>query len=122
MIRFASLSDQPLAEDRGALDTLAADLVELQSVGRTEGWVAVITLVGHADSKGNEELNLDLSNRRAETIRGELVDRGVAEDDLRAIGVGSIQPLAGVENPPRGSDRRVEVEVELVAVSADAGG
>jgi OOP family OmpA-OmpF porin len=81
----------------------------------------VITVVGHADITGTEELNFELSTRRAETIRDALVRRGMAEDDLRVLGVGSTQPLVGVGHAPRGSDRRVEVEVELVAVSEDGG-
>jgi OOP family OmpA-OmpF porin len=121
LIRFASLSDRPLAEDLAVLDTLAGDLVELERVGRADGWIAVITVVGHADITGTEELNFELSTRRAETIRDALVRRGMAEDDLRVLGVGSTQPLVGVGHAPRGSDRRVEVEVELVAVSEDGG-
>jgi len=120
-IRFASLSDRPLAEDLAVLDALAGDLVELERVGRADGWIAVITLVGHADITGTEELNLDLSTRRAETIRDALVRRRIAGDDLRVLGVGSTQPLVGVGHLPRGSDRRVEVEVELVLVSEDGG-
>jgi len=122
IIRFASFSDQPLAEDLAILDTLARDLVELERVGRADGWLTVITVVGHADSTGTEELNLELSTRRAETVRDALVRLGLAEGDLRVMGVGSAQPPVGVEDPPPGSERRVVVEVELVAASEDDGG
>lgn len=122
IIRFASLSDQPVDEDLVVLDTLAGEFVELERMGRADGWIAMISLVGHADVTGTEELNFDLSARRAEKVRDALVRRGMAEDDLRVIGAGSTQPLTGVDDLPWGSDRRVEVEVELVAVSEDGRG
>ena len=122
IIRFASLSDQPVDEDLVVLDTLAGEFVELERMGRADGWIAMISLVGHADVTGTEELNFDLSARRAEKVRDALVRRGMAEDDLRVIGAGSTQPLTGVDDLPWGSDRRVEVEVELVAVSEDGQG
>ena len=117
-----SLSDQPVDEALVVLDTLAGEFVELERMGRADGWIAMISLVGHADVTGTEELNFDLSARRAEKVRDALVRRGMAEDDLRVIGAGSTQPLTGVDDLPWGSDRRVEVEVELVAVSEDGRG
>lgn len=72
------------AETRSRLDTVATCL---QAQPRR------VILGGHADERGTEEYNLQLSERRAATIRRYLVDLGVPADRLESVGYGEAQPL-----------------------------
>lgn len=65
---------------------------------------------GYADAQGDEQHNLELSQKRADAVREYLVSRGVAPDRLRAEGRGASHPLADNDTPAgRASNRRVEI-------------
>jgi OmpA-OmpF porin, OOP family len=70
---------------------------------------------GHTDSTGSAEHNKELSARRAERIKKELVARGVAEADIVAVGMGSDRPLVKPDDTPakRARNRRYELQVRL---------
>lgn len=64
---------------------------------------------GHTDSDGNDEMNLDLSTQRAETVRSTMVGMGIAEDRLSAKGLGETMPVSGNTTPEgKANNRRVE--------------
>lgn len=69
-----------------------------------------VWIVGHTDSTGSFEHNLDLSRRRAEALVDALVARGVARARLGGYGVGPLAPAAsnGTE-AGRALNRRVEL-------------
>jgi OmpA-OmpF porin, OOP family len=76
--------------------------------------LAGITIVGHADARGNADYNRDLSRRRAERIAALLRERGYT-GQIQTIGKGADEPFA-VDDPRRLSreeryqlDRRVEL-------------
>lgn len=52
-----------------------------------------VTLEGHADERGTEEYNLQLSNRRAASVKRYLVDLGAAGTDLDTLGYGENRPV-----------------------------
>ncbi len=64
----------------------------------------------HTSSTGSREHNLDLSRRRAEAIKRELVARGVAADRIEARGAGPDEPWPCNICPPDAhkKDRRIE--------------
>lgn len=66
---------------------------------------------GHTDTDGPAELNLDLSERRAEAVKQFLVDNGVDEGRLTTLGFGETQPILvdGVED--KAASRRIEFNV-----------
>lgn len=70
-----------------------------------------ITVEGHTDSDGDAGANLRLSQARADAVRAALVERGVAPEEIAAVGFGSEQPLIvdGVED--KLASRRVEFRV-----------
>ena len=66
---------------------------------------------GHTDTVGDDRLNLQLSQRRAESVRDFLSQRyGVAPARLVAVGLGESQPLVATpDKTPEPSNRRVQV-------------
>jgi OOP family OmpA-OmpF porin len=65
-------------------------------------------VVGHTDSQGKLDYNLDLSNRRAKAVAAELAKRGVARERIDARGVGPLAPAAPNDDEDgRAKNRRV---------------
>lgn len=83
---------------------------------------APVSVRGHTDSKGPDDYNQDLSERRAAAVVASLVDEhGVDPARLRAEGLGESQPVApnersdGSDDPEgRQQNRRVEILLEGV--------
>ncbi len=70
---------------------------------------AAITFTGHTDSLGSDAENLDLSLRRAETVRDFYIGLGAPPDRLIAVGQGDAEPIAGNNTDTgRAANRRVE--------------
>lgn len=69
-----------------------------------------LLVVGHTDNQGSYDHNMNLSKRRAESVARALVeDYNVAENRLRAAGVGYLSPVASNDTAPgRARNRRVE--------------
>jgi outer membrane protein OmpA-like peptidoglycan-associated protein len=92
---------QPAAETR--LDEVAAALV-------AKGHPVVVE--GYTDSKGSQSKNIDLSQRRAETVRTYLVSRGVPSNSIEAKGMGPDRPVAdNASTEGRANNRRVEIVI-----------
>lgn len=71
-----------------------------------------VAIEGHADSTGSDSYNLDLSQRRAESVRAFLVQSGVGFEQLSIRGLGEEYPVASNANEAgRQQNRRVEVTV-----------
>mgnify|MGYP000931709249 CR=1 FL=1 len=72
-----------------------------------------ITIEGHTDSQGQRQYNMDLSQKRAEAVKSQLVARGVAADRIKTVGVGPDRPVANNTSAEgRANNRRVEIIVE----------
>lgn len=69
-----------------------------------------VEVVGHTDNTGSAAYNLDLSQRRAQSVAGILSAAGVSAGRLVAVGRGEDQPVAsnGTEQG-RAQNRRVEI-------------
>ena len=88
---------------------------ELERLVKFMGDVPFATALveGHTDSKGTEEYNLKLSDRRAKAVFDYLTSRGVDPARLSSIGHGESKPIApneidGKDNPEgRQLNRRV---------------
>lgn len=91
---------KPLATD--TLDRVAA---ELRGQPETRYEVA-----GFTDSVGSDGYNQGLSERRADSVRNYLIDRGVSAEQLTANGYSESSPIASNTNADgRAQNRRVEV-------------
>lgn len=72
-----------------------------------------IRVLGHADSTGAPDYNTWLSERRAERVRGFLVDAGIDPDRIVVEGLGDTRPLEGNATAAgRALNRRTEIELD----------
>jgi outer membrane protein OmpA-like peptidoglycan-associated protein len=55
--------------------------------------ISLVEVQGHTDEQGRDAYNLDLSNRRAATVKRYLVDHGVADARLTSKGYGERNPV-----------------------------
>lgn len=78
-----------------------------------------IIIEGHTDSKGSEDYNLKLSQKRAEAVKGWFISKGVLKEiEFETKGYGESKPVApntktdGSDNPEgRTRNRRVEIRI-----------
>ncbi|MDD8021094.1 MAG: OmpA family protein [Acidobacteriota bacterium] len=71
-----------------------------------------LSIEGHTDATGPEDLNFKLSTDRARTVYEFLMSQGVSIDRMRYQGFGSSRPVAPNDNEMnRAKNRRVEVVV-----------
>jgi len=69
-------------------------------------------VAGHTDWKGPSDYNVDLSQRRADSVKRFLVDKGTAADRLETQGYGESKPIAdNTTAEGRAQNRRVELNV-----------
>jgi len=84
------------------LDRMAATINEYPQT--------LVDVIGHADSTGDAGYNQALSERRASSVAGYLINRGVLRERLFVMGRGETQPIATNDTPAgRAQNRRVEV-------------
>jgi outer membrane protein OmpA-like peptidoglycan-associated protein len=105
-VYFETDKDVLLARSFPTLDHVAEILTDRQDVVR-------LAIEGHTDSDGSREHNLDLSQRRAQTVKKYLSDKGIAPDRLRPVGYGPDRPIFpndSAEN--KAKNRRVMFVVE----------
>lgn len=68
---------------------------------------------GHTDSVGEDDYNLSLSQRRADSVKSYLMGNGIGSIRLAAVGKGESQPLASNDSATgRQQNRRVEVIID----------
>ncbi|MGE4611357.1 MAG: OmpA family protein [Paracoccaceae bacterium] len=73
---------------------------------------AVFEIGGHTDSQGREEMNLNLSQSRADAVWDSLLARNMLLGDLSAIGYGETQPIADNDTEDgRQENRRIEFKL-----------
>ena len=105
-IRFAHNSDKIDARSNKNLDA-TANLLKKQP-GNT------IVVKGYTDSLGDPNYNIDLSQRRAQAVANALKARGVAEENISAVGYGASYPVAtNTTAQGRAKNRRVELEIKV---------
>jgi chemotaxis protein MotB len=94
------------------------ELDHIHSVLRQKYAGKMIDVVGHTDSdpikKSKWRDNWQLSAERALAVVGYLIKRGVAEDNIRAVGCGESRPVASNANAAgKAKNRRVEIVVHI---------
>jgi OOP family OmpA-OmpF porin len=101
-IYFDVNSDKVKPESNGALNEIAKVLKENPDVR--------VRVVGHTDGDGDAAKNLDLSKRRAASVKNELSKTyGIEAGRLETDGKGETEPVAGNDTPSnKAQNRRVE--------------
>ena len=101
-INFDFGSDRVSGVSRQTVENLAVALKSDALSGRT------FLIVGHTDAVGSAAYNQTLSERRAQSVKTFLVDRGVSADLLQTAGRGFTQ-LLDANHPRAAANRRVEI-------------
>lgn len=102
---FDTASANITADGQAALKSFVDNLRRFQKVSRLE-------VGGHADSRGNDQYNMALSERRATAVRDRLIGMGVNPAIVRTQGFGETQPIASnATKAGRAQNRRVELQV-----------
>lgn len=103
-ILFAHDSDEILHDSDALLDRIAEVFSENPDI-------VGATIEGHTDVTGSQSHNMDLSQRRAESVVQALESRGVTQS-LHAVGVGPNRPLCQDDTDScHQQNRRVEIHV-----------
>ena len=101
-VTFASNQSSITPRFNGTLDDVAAVLNRYDQ--------SIIDIVGHADSDGADDYNLNLSRQRASSVAQALVDRNVLAGRLYVDGKGESAPIATNATPEgKAQNRRVEI-------------
>ena len=98
-------------------------LIEVADVMLRNPELELIEIQGHTDNSGSPEVNMRLSQQRAEAVGQWLVDHGVNPGRLRAKGYGPTRPIApNITAYHRARNRRVQFKIlQRADVTAAAG-
>ena len=108
-VQFAPKSADIVAASEGLLRQVADVLLRHPQI-------ELVEIQGHTDSTGSHELNMTLSQQRAESVRTWLLKAGVAPERLEAKGYGPDHPIAGNDTPQnRARNRRVQFIIRTKA-------
>jgi outer membrane protein OmpA-like peptidoglycan-associated protein len=106
-ILFASNKAELLPTAQAKLDAVAEALKNQDD--------RKMVVEGHTDSQGTEPSNLDLGQRRAQSVRDYLVSKGVKSESISASGIGQGRPIADNKSPEgRANNRRVEIVIQSI--------
>jgi OOP family OmpA-OmpF porin len=113
---FKTDSDELMAGCDSKLKKLANVLVEAKKRLKLAGVTDYkFEVSGHTDSSGKVEHNKQLSGKRAQVIVKELVARGITENEIIAVGMGSERPVVTPDDTPakKAKNRRYEIQVKI---------
>jgi outer membrane protein OmpA-like peptidoglycan-associated protein len=118
--RIANLGDNYTESDKQTVtfkfNSSVLDSQAKSTLDRIAGGVGnagyMVELQGYTDSKGTEQYNIGLSQRRAEAVERYLVSKKVPLYRISIVGLGKDDPVADNKNEQgRAQNRRVEVRV-----------
>lgn len=73
---------------------------------------STVQIIGHTDNRGSEDLNMELSRKRAHAVASELAAVGVNPQRISILGRGASMPIATNATPEgRAQNRRVDIIV-----------
>jgi outer membrane protein OmpA-like peptidoglycan-associated protein len=105
-INFATDSAEILPDSSGLLAEIADVLLRHPEI-------RLVEIQGHTDNTGDDDHNMDLSQRRAESVRRWLIAAGVEPGRLVARGYGETRPLVpNITAANRARNRRVQFMIQ----------
>ena len=103
-VLFATGQFELLPGAKSKLDAVAVALKDPPDVG--------ILVGGHTDSQGTAPDNMQLAERRGESVRAYLQSKGVPKEQLSSVGIGEDRPIGDNKTiDGRAQNRRVEIIV-----------
>ncbi len=109
-VTFAVDSTQISPGFQYTLDQIAANLTQYPN--------SLIDVMGHTDSTGSDDYNMDLSKRRADAVADYLAMRGVSRARIESIGYGERYPVAD-NGTAEGRARNRRVEIKITPISQE---
>jgi len=104
-VLFRSAEATLLPQAQAKLDQVANALLAIRARN--------LIVEGHTDSQGSVAYNQDLSQRRADTVRDYLIQKGYPADHIQSRGRGKGSPIANNTSAEgRANNRRVEIVIE----------
>lgn len=103
-IMFQRMSYNVTPSSQSSLKEIASLLVQNPEIK--------IEVGGHTDAKGDDDFNMMISEKRAQSVKEQLVLFGLDEKQINAVGYGETKPL--VPNDAQGyslANRRVEIKI-----------
>ena len=109
-VEFEFNNDTVLAVYGDQLEAIAAAMKAQDDID--------LVLEGHSDSRGADQYNMSLSDRRAKAVKAKLVeDYGIPAARISAVGYGETKPIATNETDEgRARNRRVVGEMSFSEV------
>jgi OOP family OmpA-OmpF porin len=111
---FKSDSDQLMPGCDSKVKKLASTLVDVKKQLQAAGVTAYkFEVSGHTDSSGKADHNKELSQKRAAVMVKELVAKGIPQNEIIAVGMGSERPLVTPDDTEakKKKNRRYEIQV-----------
>lgn len=103
-VTFLESSAQLTEQGRQTLDGVAETLKAQENLK--------IEIAGHTDSVGSEAFNTLLSQQRADAVRAYLIEKGIDERRVTAVGYGELEPIDTDDTEEgRSANRRVEFRI-----------
>ena len=103
-IVFETNSADIKSDDESKLDLYVIYLKEVPT--------ATMIIEAHTDSIGSEDYNLQLSQKRANSVKDKIVSMGIDPKRIEAIGYGETKPLVSNDTPlNRAKNRRVTAKI-----------
>ncbi len=103
-LNFETGSDKLTADSQEQLSNLAAVLKAYPNVE--------VKLVGNTDNTGNEDANKKLSLSRAQSVKADLIGKGIAASRMKTEGVGSANPIATNDTDEgKAKNRRIDLQI-----------
>jgi outer membrane protein OmpA-like peptidoglycan-associated protein len=99
-INFETGSDKLTNSSGDILNLMASMLKEYPQM--------IVEVAGYSDNVGDANKNLELSKKRAESVKAYLIGKGAKESQLKSIGYGEAKPIASNDTEEgRKQNRRV---------------
>lgn len=109
---FDTSSARLSAEGKEVLDKFVINLNSAENLQ-----VSKIEVVGHTDSRGNDDYNQALSERRASTVGNYLISKGIDASLIAVSGRGERDPIASNSTiEGRAKNRRVHINLSGIQV------
>jgi OmpA-OmpF porin, OOP family len=118
--RFVLAADTMFAFDSAELSPAGQRRIADLAAHLPRGTVHSVQVLGYTDRLGTMAYNMDLSRRRAESVRAALIANGVPDDAIWAEGRGPLEPKVSCDGSGAeliaclAPNRRVEVNADGV--------